>query len=161
MAYLLDANVFIEAANRYYATDICPGFWAWIEREAVAGSVLSIQRVRDELVDDTLASWAAKQPPSFFAGVDASILPHLATLASWVPQQRYRVAAIEEFLDSADYYLIASAMAGGHVIVTHEKPSDGQKRVKIPEPCIAHGVEYINTFTMLRRLGARFELHKP
>ena len=27
MKYLLDSNVFIEAKNRYYAFDICPGFW--------------------------------------------------------------------------------------------------------------------------------------
>jgi len=75
-----------------------------------------------------------------------------------VQQQRYRTSAIQEFLDSTDYYLIATAMSAGHVIVTHERPSDGVKKVKIPEPCIAHGVEYITTFTLLRRLGARFKL---
>ena len=160
MAYLLDANVFIEAANRYYATDICPGFWAWMEQAANDGEIVSTHRVRDELLgrEDDLASWTERQPSSFFVTVDADTLPHLATLATWVQQQRYRTSAIEEFLDSTDYYLIATAMNGEHVIVTHENPSDGQKRVKIPEPCIAHGVEYVNTFTMLRRLGARFEL---
>ena len=25
--YLLDANVFIEAKNRYYGFDFCPAFW--------------------------------------------------------------------------------------------------------------------------------------
>ncbi len=29
--YLFDANVFIEAKNRYYAFDICPGFWEWMD----------------------------------------------------------------------------------------------------------------------------------
>lgn len=28
--YLLDANTFIEAKNRYYSMNICPGFWQWI-----------------------------------------------------------------------------------------------------------------------------------
>ena len=28
--YLLDANPFIEAKNRYYGFDICPGFWTAI-----------------------------------------------------------------------------------------------------------------------------------
>jgi len=160
MAYLLDANVFIEAANRYYATDICPGFWEWMESSAAAGNIVSTQRVRDELLgrEDDLAEWAERQPAAFFTGVDSGTLPHLATLASWVQRQNYRATAIAEFLDSADYYLIASAMGGGHIVVTHEKPSDGQKKVKIPEPCIAHGVEYVNTFIMLRRLGARFDL---
>ena len=163
MAYLLDANVFIEAANRYYATDICPGFWVWMEQAMSDETIVSTHRVRDELLgrQDDLASWTERQPPSFFLNIDAGALPHLATLASWVQQQRYRPSAIQEFLDSTDYYLIATAMSTGHVIVTHEKPSDGQKRVKIPEPCIANSVEYVNTFTMLRRLGARFELQQP
>jgi hypothetical protein len=163
MAYLLDANVFIEAANRYYATDICPGFWDWMEQAARDGRVISTQRVRDELLgrEDDLAAWTEQQPASFFLNADAGVLPHLATLATWVRQQRYRPEAITEFLDSTDYYLIATAMSAGHEIVTHEKPSDGQKRVKIPEPCIAHQVEFVNTFTMLRRLGARFALQRP
>jgi len=162
MAYLLDANVFMEAANRYYATDICPGFWAWLEQAVSDETIVSTQRVRDELFgrEDELALWTERQPPSFFLNVDAGTLPHLATLASWVQQQRYRTSAIQEFLDSTDYYLIATAMGAEHVIVTHERPSDGVKKVKIPEPCIAHGVEYITTFTLLRRLGARFELQQ-
>jgi len=27
MAYLLDANVFIQAKNLYYGLDFCPAFW--------------------------------------------------------------------------------------------------------------------------------------
>lgn len=27
MAYLLDANVFIQAKNRHYGFDFCPAFW--------------------------------------------------------------------------------------------------------------------------------------
>ncbi|WP_448218276.1 DUF4411 family protein [Endozoicomonas sp. 2B-B] len=33
MQYLLDANTFIQAKNQYYAMDICPGYWDWLERE--------------------------------------------------------------------------------------------------------------------------------
>ena len=28
MAYLLDANVFIQAKNLHYGLDFCPAFWA-------------------------------------------------------------------------------------------------------------------------------------
>ncbi len=38
MRYLLDANVFIEAKNLYYAFDICPGFWTWMD-SVVGGRV--------------------------------------------------------------------------------------------------------------------------
>jgi hypothetical protein len=30
MAYLLDANVFIQAKNLYYGLDFCPAFWDWL-----------------------------------------------------------------------------------------------------------------------------------
>ena len=30
MMFLIDANVLIEAKNRYYAFDIAPGFWYWL-----------------------------------------------------------------------------------------------------------------------------------
>ena len=30
MAYLLDANVFIQAKNLHYGLDFCPAFWEWL-----------------------------------------------------------------------------------------------------------------------------------
>ena len=159
MAYLLDANVFIEAKNRYYGFDLCPGFWEWLDREAAEGTVMSVEAVRDELIGygDELSAWANDRS-GFFLPVGPETLPHLQTLSVWVGRQRYRDAAIAEFLESADYKLVAIAMAHGFTVVTHETPSDAVRRVKIPEPCVAHSVDYINPFVMLRRLGARFEL---
>jgi hypothetical protein len=48
--YVLDANVFIEAHKRYYAFDICPGYWAALIAQHHSGLVCSIDRVRDELL---------------------------------------------------------------------------------------------------------------
>lgn len=31
MAYLLDANVFIQAKNLQYGFDFCPAFWDWLD----------------------------------------------------------------------------------------------------------------------------------
>jgi hypothetical protein len=30
MAYLLDANVFIQAHRLHYSFDFCPAFWDWL-----------------------------------------------------------------------------------------------------------------------------------
>ena len=30
MAYLLDANVFIQGKNLHYGLDFCPAFWDWL-----------------------------------------------------------------------------------------------------------------------------------
>ena len=56
MAYLLDANVFIQAKNLHYSFDFCPAFWEWIDTEHAKGKVFSIEKVRDELIggDDEL-----------------------------------------------------------------------------------------------------------
>ena len=45
MAYLLDANVFIQAKNLHYGFDFCPAFWDWIDRENAAGKVYSIEKI--------------------------------------------------------------------------------------------------------------------
>jgi hypothetical protein len=47
MAYLLDANVFIEARRRYYGLDFCPAFWDWLIAASARGAVYSIERIRE------------------------------------------------------------------------------------------------------------------
>jgi len=56
MAYLLDANVFIQAKNLHYGFDFCPAFWDWIDDQTSAGSVHSIERIADELLGEPMNS---------------------------------------------------------------------------------------------------------
>jgi hypothetical protein len=79
-------------------------------------------------------------------------------VSSWVERQQYRREAVSAFLQDADYYLISYAHAHGHVVVTHEKASDGPKKVKIPNVCIGVGTKCVTPFEMLRHERARFVL---
>jgi len=45
MAYLLDANVFIQAKNLHYGLDFCPAFWEWLIANNNSGKVFSIEKV--------------------------------------------------------------------------------------------------------------------
>jgi hypothetical protein len=45
MAYLVDADVFIQAKNLHYGLDFCPAFWEWLVNRNAAGHVFSIERV--------------------------------------------------------------------------------------------------------------------
>lgn len=45
--------------------------------------------------------------------------------------------------------------------MTHEKPSDSLKKVKIPDVCVGLGIRYVSTFDMLRKERARFVLAQP
>jgi len=160
MAYLLDTNVFIQAKNLHYGFSFCPAFWDWIVRENRAGKVFSVEKVRDEIMDgdDELAHWAAQYKDSLFLALDASVLPAMHRVSGWVTNQQYASAAVNLFLQDADYYLVAQALAGGHVVVTHEKPEVSIKRVKIPSVCIGVGIGFMNPFEMLRRERALFVL---
>lgn len=161
MAYLLDANVFIAAKNLHYGFDFCPAFWDWLVLAHNARKVFSIEKVRDELRagDDELAKWAEGLPDGFFQKPDAATVPALGTIANWVnDQSNYSAAAKSTFLQIADYYLVAQALAGGHVVVTHERPNNSVNVVKIPNVCLGVGVQYMTPFEMLRRERARFVL---
>jgi hypothetical protein len=152
MAYLLDANVFIQAKNLHYGLDFCPAFWEWLIQSNTAKQVFSIERVGDEFEagDDDLAAWAAKRRPSFFLRPDPTIVPALGTVSSWATGQRYEPAAVSTFLQVADYYLAAHALAHGDTLVTHEIASTSTKRIKIPDACIGLGVKCMTPYEMLR-----------
>lgn len=160
MAYLLDANIFIQASNLHYGFDFCPAFWDWLKQENEAGNVLSISQVQDELTDgnDELADWAKEQGNQFFKDTDTATLPRLAEVAQWAQSNGYEPAAINTFLQVADYYLVSYALAHEHTIVTHEVPANTPKKIKIPNVCVGMGVEPINPYQMLRREGAKFIL---
>lgn len=162
MIHLLDSNVFIQAKRLHYGFDFCPGFWDWIDRAHGDNAVLSIDAVFDELKDgkDDLAKWVASRT-QLFAPADADRLRSMAILSNWATSTGlpYSQTAVQDFLASADYQLVAHAHAHGHTVVTHELPNQaGRKRVKIPEACNAVGVKYVQPHELLRRQNARFDL---
>lgn len=161
MAYLLDANVFIAAKNLHYGFDFCPAFWDWLLLAHQHGKVYSIEKVRDELRagQDDLAQWVDSLPETFFLPVDLQTLPALGTVAQWVnAHPNYSPAAKSTFLQITDYYLVAQALAGSHIVVTHERPANSIHTVKIPNVCLGVNVSYRTPFEMLRHEQVRFVL---
>jgi hypothetical protein len=77
MAYVLDANVFIQAKNLHYGLDFCPAFWDWLVDRHAAGIVLSIEKVGVELQSgaDDLSVWAQARGDAFFSKPEAADLP--------------------------------------------------------------------------------------
>jgi hypothetical protein len=160
MAYLLDSDVFIQAKNLHYGFDFCPAFWDWIDQRNEAGEVLSIEHVREELIggEDELAEWAGQRGAEFFSPPDSGLLPSLRAVSEWATGAGYEESAVNIFLQAADFYLVATALAQGHIVVTHERPSTSTKKLKIPDACIALQVSCLTPFQMLRRERARFVL---
>lgn len=163
MAYLLDADVFIQAKNLHYGFDFCPAFWDWLVSSNGAGKVFSIEKVGDELAagGDELTDWAADRGAAFFLRPDAAMLPVLGLVSNWVTAQNYEPTAVNTFLQVADYYLVAHALAHGHTVVTHEKAQPLARKIKIPNVCIGLAIKCVTPFEMLRLERARFILGPP
>lgn len=160
MAYVLDTNVFIQAKNLHYGFDFCRAFWDWLIASNGAGTAFSIEKVSDEIATgaDELSNWAALRGDGFFLRPDAAVLPALGRVSGWVTGQRYEPTAVNTFLQSADCYLVAHALAHAHVVVTHEIASASTRRIKIPDACIGLGVRFVTPYVMLRLEQARFVL---
>jgi len=160
LPYLLDANVFIQAKNGHYGFDFCPAFWDWLIEQNQAGNVASVDKVRNELFakNDPLKDWAVMRGGNFFLKPDASVISNLTNVSACVEGKEYYPGAVSKFLDSADYWLIAHALAHERIVVTHEVKSNSKKEVKIPDVCAILNLQCMNTFEMLRREQARFVL---
>jgi hypothetical protein len=84
-------------------------------------------------------------------------------VAAWAVSRsnHYLPQALSEFLNAgeADAYLIAYALTDmeDRIIVTQEISEPNRRnKVKIPDACIALGVQYCNTIEMFRRLEETF-----
>jgi len=157
--FLLDSDVLITAKNLHYNPSFCTNFWMWVAHGFQHGSVFSIDKVRDELMngkaEDPLHGWASQTAlDGFFLDSDASAAKW-QQLATWAVEHEppFQAAALNKFLDvkSADAWLIAfAAHHPGHVIVTNEQPApESRKSIKLPDAAAAVGVSTMSLFDLL------------
>ena len=157
-SFLLDSSFFIEASRRYYAFDIAPSFWQKLKNCAQKGCIFTIDRVMNELKkgNDMLKDWAMKEFSGFVADTkDSKVISAYSDIIEWVYSKgnAYRDQAKNKFAFGADGWIIAHALINGCYVVTQEvfKP-DSKKHVSIPNVCEEFDVQYLNTFTLLRKL---------
>ena len=166
----MDTNVFVTAHRSYYPLDLCPGCWDGLIQHFRAGTLLSIDNVRDELLDasnteneepDALYFWTRSAPRDLFASTNQQpVVQIYRNVIAWVySRPQFNDGAKDDFARKADGWLVAYAQAYDLTLVTQEvyRPLI-KRRVPIPNVCSYFKVNYINTFDMLRQLGVRFEL---
>ena len=167
MIYLLDTNVLIEAKNLYYPLDRIPQFWRWIVEQAEQGRVsipsaviLEIERGSKE---DDLLGWVKTNRKMLEFSEELDREGWTETLTKGYGFSSTAVAE-EALVDKrADPYLIAHALANSENrrVVTLEKARSVQVNLpnprnrKIPTVCSLLGIEYIDTFQLIRILDFR------
>ena len=166
--FVLDTNVFIEAHRRYYAQDLCPGFWECLTHYCREQRLLSIDRVRDEIfapsVPDALVDWVNQAPSGLFVSSADLLVSHAyKEMLHWVQRNgQFLPEAKMEFAEVADGWVAAYARVHNAVVVTQELfRANVRRRVPLPNVCREFGVDYRDTFEMLRELEARFDWRRP
>jgi len=157
--YLLHANAFIEAKERYYGFDICPGYWSSLLAQHDSRRLFSLDRIADELneQDDIVKQWIRDEvPDTFFKKTeDQAVIDKFQEMVNWVySQPQFTDAARTEFASVADGWVVAYAAVNRLVVVTHEQfAPEAKRKVPMPNVCVEFDVEYVDTFSMLRGRG--------
>ncbi len=160
MRFVIDTNVLIEAYRRYYAFDLAPKFWGEIVNHVGADNIVCVDRVQAELIkgNDELAKWIKACGCSFIPTTDTTTIEAYRKLMQWAAdEERFTPQARAEFATVADAWIVAFAAAHGDIVTTLEMPAiNSKKRIKIPDACNALSVSFVDTFTMLKKLGVKF-----
>ncbi|MFZ2899867.1 MAG: DUF4411 family protein [Saprospiraceae bacterium] len=159
--YCLDTNVFIQAEKGPYGMDIMPGFWDWLDQQVEAGMIFSSVMVYEELTagTDNIAEWSKSRQNSPLFQAPSPQAQFIFTDISDFVVANYSPAEADYFLSGADPWVIAQAIEAGAKVVTMEKlAGPGARKVKIPNICQEFGAGWIDTYSLLRELGARFTL---
>ena len=155
--YVIESNVFIQAANSYYAFDIAPKFWTWLESQ-LGETICTVTPVKTEILKqyDQLSTWFRScDDIAWVLGVDDNgTQSHMPSISQHCFDNGYKESGIKKFLGCADPWVIAKALSINSTVVTHElSQPEAKKRVKIPDVCNHFGVEPITVFDLIRRLG--------
>lgn len=161
--YLIDTNIFIESAYRFYAFDICPGFWEFLNKCARLDSIKSIDKVYDEITSNNSNLQEFKERLNnreFFLSIENIGLESYAIISQTLRTMQYTDIAIKNFSSGADYFLVALAYQESYTIVTHEAKSgnNAKNTIKIPNVCESLEIDCIDIAEFLRREQARFIL---
>lgn len=163
--FWLDADSLIKPYREAYSFDRVPKFWEFLEEKAKEQVIVSSDLVLQELEDgcsdkehpDELLVWARKLREVLFLCPTDPIQEMVGQIATYVENNaQYAPWHIQDFLDSADPWVIAHAKILGGRVVTFEKSEPNSKKVKIPDVAGNFGINCISLWAMLDELKAHF-----
>jgi len=156
--YCLDANVLIQAWQKYYAPRLCPDYWDVLNEIGIQKKIFLPQLVFEEIVrtEDDLADWL-KQSKIPVREIDEPVTKCLQAIYS-------RNTLHQNLVDNtkarslADPWVIAHAINEKATVVTKEEKVTAlnSNRIKIPNVCENMGVRWINDFDFVHEFNIKF-----
>lgn len=155
--YCLDANVLIQAWQKYYSPVICPDYWIVLNQLGLEGKIFICQEVYDEIIktEDDLSKWL-KESEITVKKASETVIEKLKEI--------YQTPAHLKLVDNtksrslADPWIIAHAMDNNSVVVTKEEKvtQTNSTKVKIPNVCDNLNIRWVNDFEFVRELEFSF-----
>lgn len=156
--YCIDANVLIQAWQKYYSPQICPNYWEVLNLLMTNNKIFIPEMVYDEITktDDDLSKWL-KSSTIPIRKIDEKVTNCLKAIYAANPNHKYLVDNTKA-RSLADPWIIAHALNENATVVTKEEKVTARitTKVKIPNVCYNMKVACIDDFQLINEMGIRF-----
>ena len=156
--YCLDANVLIQAWQKYYSPKFCPDYWKLLNELGLNKMIFLPQIVFEEITrtEDDLAEWL-KSSGIQIHKIDAPVTQCLKRIYDANPIHQFLVDNTKQ-RSLADPWVIAHALKENACVVTKEEKvtAINTTKIKIPNVCDNMGVRWINDFQLVEELNIQF-----
>lgn len=158
VVYCIDANILIQAWQKYYSPEICPSYWEVLNSLGKQGVIFIPELVYEEIEkgEDNLFEWL-KNSDIPIKKIDGEVANCLKEIYTSNPNHKYLVSS-NGIHSKADPWVIAHAMKENAVVVTKETKDyfKKQTKIKIPHVCDNMDVKWIDDFEFIRDLNIKF-----
>ncbi len=156
--YCLDANILIQAWQKYYNPRFCPDYWDILIELGNARKIFIPEIVSEEILrtEDELSKWLKKSKIPIVK-INEPITKCLQNIYTANPIHKTLVDSSKN-RSLADPWVIAHAIHENATVVTKEEKvtAANSNRIRIPNVCDNMGVRWINDFQFIDELKINF-----
>ncbi len=157
--YCLDANVLIQAWQKYYNPKFCPDYWKILTELGKNDKIFIPELVYEEIIrtEDDLSTWleGSKIP---IKKISEPVIICLQKIYAADPTHKNLVDNTKA-RSLADPWVIAHALHENATVVTKEEKviALNSIKIKIPNVCDNMGITWINDFQFIAELDIKFQ----
>lgn len=153
MIYCIDTSALMDAWIRYYSPDTFPSLWKNIDRIIHEKKLISHEEVLFELQkkEDDLYKWAKDREHMFLL-----LTTEIQLATNEILTEFPRLVEAGKDRTEADPFVIAVAKITRATVITSEKFTPKQKKIRIPVVCREYGIKSINMLQFIREQGWKF-----
>lgn len=163
--YCLDANVLIQAWQKYYSPELCPDYWDILNKLGSERKIFIPEEVKNEIVvtedkektEDDLSKWLKRSTIPVHK-LTEEVIKCWQTILQANPLHKLLVDNVKG-RSLADPWVISHALKNNATVVTKESPIiaiSAKKPVTIPNVCDNMGIRWIDDFSFIKELGLKF-----